>query len=477
MKNFRYTIIFSILLGIFSSCEDRLEEEVFSELAPSTLFTSEEGLGTVLNAAYSFSHRSGLVESWSPYYLGCMPSGEVWGAGGSIESLWIQLIDYTWDSNHSQILSVWTVYFNAIRDANIVLDNLDNDNFSSEFKQLSEAEAHFIRGWAYSELYKLFGRVPLYRSSTDDPLLPRATEEQTRAFIEQELMLAVSNLPAEAPAFGRASQSIAQAVLAKYYLNTRQWQGAADAAEQIINSNQYGLLPNYADVFDVGNEGNMELVWALPKDGASQTASQSLNALIFAPDFPVGFSNNSVFAARTYLFDDFVISFESGDTRTDQIITEYVSTASGEVVQGFGNDQSHPFKLPWDPASVAFFAGNDIPIIRYSDILLTRAEALNELDGPTQEVIDLINQVRTRAGATPLDLAGFSADSLRDAILQEREWEFYFEGNSREDQIRQGVMISGAQARGKNAQEFHRLYPIPQLELDANSNLEQNPGY
>jgi hypothetical protein len=113
-------------------------------------------------------------------------------------------------------------------------------------------------------------------------------------------------------------------------------------------------------------------------------------------------------------------------------------------VQGLGNDQSHPLKLPWDPNAVGARAGNDIPVIRYADMLLTRAEALNEVNGPSEEAIDLINQVRTRANATPLVLADFTKDSLRDAILQEREWEFYFEGNSREDQIRHGVMISSA---------------------------------
>jgi hypothetical protein len=66
---------------------------------------------------------------------------------------------------------------------------------------------------------------------------------------------------------------------------------------------------------------------------------------------------------------------------------------------------------------------------------------------------------------------------LRAAILQEREWEFYFEEKAREDQIRHGVFISRAQARGKNAQDFHVLFPLPQVELDANSALEQNPGY
>ena len=108
---------------------------------------------------------------------------------------------------------------------------------------------------------------------------------------------------------------------------------------------------------------------------------------------------------------------------------------------------------------------------------MTRAEALNELNGPTQEAIDLVNEIRNRAGVIPLILGSFNKDSLRDAILREREWEFYFEGNAREDQIRHGVMISRARARGKNAQDFHVLYPIPQRELDANSNLEQNPGY
>ena len=477
MKSYTLKVIISLVAFFMMACEGRLDEEVFSELSPSTLFTTEDGLNSVLNASYTYAHRSGLVESWGPYYLGTMPAGEAWGVGGSIESLWQNLIDYTWDANHSQMLSIWVAYFNSIRDANIVLANLDNENYSAGFRQQTEAEVHFLRGWAYSELYKLFGRVPLYQSPDDDLLLPRASDEETRAFIEQELTLAIASLSTEPVAFGKASKGTAMAVLAKYYLNTKQWQQAENMAQQVIDLGLYSLLPNYADVFDIANEANVEMVWALPKNGASASASQALNALIFPPDYPLPFSNNSVFAARTYLFDDFVNSFETSDTRTNQIITEWTSTATGNLVQGLGNDQSFPYKLPFDPNSISFQAGNDIPIIRYSDILLMRAEALNEVNGPSQEVIDLINMVRTRAQATPLMLAGFTKATLRDAILQEREWEFYFEGNAREDQIRHGVMISRAQARGKNAQDFHILYPIPQVELDANPALEQNPGY
>ena len=177
------------------------------------------------------------------------------------------------------------------------------------------------------------------------------------------------------------------------------------------------------------------------------------------------------------MFDDFVNSFDPSDTRVNQIIPEWTSTATGQLVMGLGNDQSFPYKSPFDPNSVGFNAGNDIPEIRYSDILLSRAEALNELSGPSQEAIDLINEVKIRAGATPLSLAGLTQESLREAILQEREWEFYFEAKAREDQIRHGVFISRAQARGANAQDFRRLFPIPQTELDANGLLEQNPGY
>ncbi len=462
-------------LGIIG-CSDQLNEEVFSELSPNSLFTTEQGISSLLNSAYTYSHRSGAVETWAPYHMGTMTTGETWGAGGSIEELWVQYINYTWTSNHSHFASMWNTYYNAIRDANLVLDNLENDAFSEEFKQRTEAEVHFLRGWCYSELYKLFGRVPLYKTPSDDLLLLRASEEEVRSFIEQELTTAVTALPIESVAFGRASKGVALAVLSKYYLNTKQWQQAANTALEVINLGQYSLLPNYSDVFATDNEGNAEMIWTLPKIATSNSASNLLNALIFPPAFPRPFSNNAVFAARTYLFDDFVNSFEPADTRTSQMITQY-HLEDGTLIQGLGNDQTHPFKLPWDPNAVGPNAGNDIPVIRYADILLIRAEALNEINGPSQEVINLINQVRNRANATPLTLESFTKTSLRDAILQEREWELYFEGNSREDQIRHDVMISRAQARGKNAQDFHILFPIPQGELDANPDLEQNPGY
>lgn len=260
-------------------------------------------------------------------------------------------------------------------------------------------------------------------------------------------------------------------------MNTGQWQEAADMVEDIMDLNKYSLVPDYTDVFSLANEGNPEMLWALTKEASTNSASHWVNALVFPPDYPRPYPNNGVFAARTYLYDDFVNSFEATDTRQGLIVTSYVSTSTGLVVEGLGNDQSFPHKYEFDPSSVGVSSGNDVPIVRYADILLSRAEALNELSGPSQEVIDLINEVRLRANVTALSLAGYSQESLRDAIMQERAWEFFFESKRREDLIRQGRFISEAVARGKNAQSFHVLFPIPQYDMDANSLLVQNEGY
>lgn len=262
-------------------------------------------------------------------------------------------------------------------------------------------------------------------------------------------------------------------ILAKFYLNTKQWQKTAEMAKKIMDLNKYFLVPKYKDVFALANEGNTEMLWVIP---ASPQAGHNIVALTFPTDYPLPQPNMQVFAARTYFFDSFVNSFGAGDTRRDLIVTEYTNT-SGKYTKLLGIDQSLSGKYEFDPNAAGAVQGNDIPVVRYADILLAWAEALNELNGPTQEAIDLINQVRNRAGAAPIQLSNFTKETLRDHILQEREWEFYSEMKRREDLIRHDKFISTAKAKGKNAQSFHVLYPFPITELNANANLKQNTGY
>jgi hypothetical protein len=137
-----------------------------------------------------------------------------------------------------------------------------------------------------------------------------------------------------------------------------------------------------------------------------------------------------------------------------------------------------------DPASDGLFCGTDIVLIRYADILLLRAEALNEINGPNQESIDLINQIRDRAfnnnPAKKVNLSMFAdKQSLNDYILQERQFELLFEGERRADLIRHDKYIQQAQDRGvTNAQPHHVRYPLPSfIIIEGQGNIKQNYGY
>jgi hypothetical protein len=123
--------------------------------------------------------------------------------------------------------------------------------------------------------------------------------------------------------------------------------------------------------------------------------------------------------------------------------------------------------------------GGDIPLIRYADILLSRAEALVMSTGSVSaEALGLLNQIRTRSGLSSYTSQDASTkDQFIDLIIKERGWEFYSEGKRREDFIRQGIFIQNAISRGLPAKPYQVLFPIPQSEIDANKKLVQNPGY
>lgn len=475
MKKYIYKSFLILPLLILSiGCEKPLEEEVFSELAPSNYLLLEGGILSVLYSSYGNAQARG-IEAYNKLTFSGFPAGECWGAGGSIEALLTPLSNFSWDANHSRLNDEWRLNYAAIRDANIVLENIQNGDFSSEFVTTISAEAKFLRAFGYYVINDLFGTGPLFTTTQEAELKkPKASEAEIISQIESDLIDAAAGLPLTQSQYGRATKGAALGVLTKLYLNTKQWQKAAATAQQVMNLNIYALFPNYLDLFRNNNEGNSELIWVHANSGPF--GGQAINALTFPPDFPRK-ANEQVFAARTYFFDSFLNSYQEGDTRKDMYVTSYVSTATGQVVQGFGRDQSFPFKYEFDPAQAGSTAGTDVPEIRYADILLSRAEALNEINGPSQESIDLINQVRSRAGISLLSSGSFTKESLRDHILKERAWEFAYEGKIREDEKRHGVFISNAVARGKNAKPHQVVFTIPQRELDSNPNMVQNPGY
>jgi hypothetical protein len=484
-----FFLAFVMLTLIYGCNESALDPEVFSETAPESTFSSLEGIEAVLYGAHQNLAQVGGNDAAQELSSLAIMTDVGFTTQGAIANWAVNFQDFILDGVGSSLYSLfWNDPYQAIRNAHILLENIDDADVSDADKELIRAESRFIRAVAYYKLYKLFGAVPL-RTSTDQELeLPKASEEELISFIETELLAVVPGLPAygQEKAYGRAHKAAAMGYLTKLYLNTRQWQKTADMGQQIIDLGTFNLFPSYFELFQVSNEGNEEIIWA--RTGRADLG-RSANISIMNFAWPAGFLSNPRtglefcdgcrnFATMIRLRDDFWDSFASNDNRTDLIIREYINN-DGELINLLPpNDNVRPFKY-WpadDFAGPAY--GNDVPDIRYADILLSRAEALNELNGPNQESIDLINQVRSRAGLDDLALGVFSsAEELRDHILDERGWEFWWEGKRRDDLIRHGTFIEQAQERGLPAQDHMVRHPIPQFALDANPNLEQNPGY
>ncbi len=224
------------------SCEDMLDTKPYGELSEQVVQT-EAGLKALL-----FSSYRGVQNSTPSRWM--INDSEVttdigFNTGGQENLQMSQLIAFTWDPSLGTFVSdLWSPAYQAIRDANGVLENVGSAKVSEETARLFTAEAKFLRAYSFDLLYGYFGPVPLRTSTAMPAQLARATDEEMRSFIESELAAAIPDLPdpGDEEAYGRANKGMAYAVLAKYYLNTKQWQKAIDAADAVIGFGYYELF-------------------------------------------------------------------------------------------------------------------------------------------------------------------------------------------------------------------------------------------
>ena len=471
-----------VLILLFSfSCKKFLKEEVFTQYDPSTFLQNEQGINAVLNASYNNMEVTSNMRE-RIYTLNEFPGDIMWEFGGGFANSAILYMSYTWDPQQGFLQVAWQQYYVSIRNANSLLDNINKVTaIPADRVNQFKAEARFIRAADYYFLWQLFGPVPLITSTDTLSLKPaRATDSEFSTFIVTELQEAANGLPLTQALYGKATKGAALALLGEYYLNTHQWQQAADLNKQVMDLNLYKLYTgDIENQFAVQNEENNSVIFTSP----SLTTQQGNNymAYAFPPSYPIQ-SNWINFGAQFCVYNDWVKTYRPDDKRLRWFVFNYT-----DVNGKFHNllDPTDPgkaarcFKYVPNPNAISEANGNDVPIIRYAEVLLNRSEALNELNGPNQESVDLLNQIRRRVEIPEYSLSDFSSkDVLRDSLLEERGWEFVAEGKRRMDLIRQGKLISSAQARGAtNAKDYMTLYPIPQSEIDTNPNLKQNPGY
>lgn len=488
-SNNKIAVYLFSLCGLLSlqGCEGILEEPVKSQFTESTLLATKSGIESVLADAYS---KDGGIRD--VVKRGEMTTDIMWQTGGGENGTAVPLINFRWDSSSTLEAFNWMNHWEEIRNTNIVLANTPGaSGFNSETERTAlMAEARFLRAWAYYQLWDQFGPVPL-RKSLDDPLeLPRATDEEFKEFIESELKAVIPDLyeTGKQVAYGRAHKGAAQTLLCIWYLNTHQWQNCANMAQEIISSNKFALCPDYNQMFALENERNTEFIW-VKTYLANSGSTNNLLATNLPWDFYKGLDGGidgvinerwSNFASQYRFYDDFYYSFAPEDQRKGRILTKY-EDSKGKVVDLLVDytDATRGMKYPPDPNASGNNHGNDFPFFRYAEVLLARAEALNELNGPNQESVDLINQIRNRASLDNVNLSDFhSKEELLEQLLNERKWEFWNEGKRRRDLIRTNRFIKCAHDRGiTNAKDTHVWFPIPQSAIDASSLLNQNDGY
>lgn len=363
----------------------------------------------------------------------------------------------------------WANFNNGVYRCNMVLDRIDAAEIDGNLKNQYKGEALFVRAYTYFNMYRLWGGVPVTRKvvTVEEALkIGRSTEEDMYDLIAGDLRQIIdeSLLPASynAEDTGRATLGAAKALLGKVYLTFGRPQEAADILDDII-SGQYSLLPDIADVFDVDNKMNSEIIFAV-----------RFNKSIVSEGHGAWYSitNLTDNSGQTPVLQNL---YPDNDARKALISYEKVDGVNLYLMKKFMDTP--------DPTTNQY--GNDQILLRFSDVLLMYAEAMNEVAYSSDQnspAMQALNDVHSRscAGET-LSIADFpDQDSFRRAICLERQKEFPYEGHRWFDLVRMGYAEEAMADCGTAIQNYQELYPIPTTELERINNTDllwQNPGY
>lgn len=365
------------------------------------------------------------------------------------------------------ISSCWANFDNGIYRCNLVLDKIDGADFDEALKAQYKGEALFIRAYTYFNMYRAWGGVPVARKvvTVSEALKTgRASDDEMYGLIAGDLENIISEgmLPAayNDDNVGRATIGAAKALLAKVYLTFGKPSEAAELLGGMIGS--YSLLPEIADVFSVDNKTNSEIIWAVRYN--KEVPSEGHGAWFSVTNLT---DDNNQTESLKNLYDPV-------DKRKPMI--EYVQVPGVKVCL--------MRKFYDTPDATTKQYGNDLVLLRYSDVLLMYAEALNEkgYDPSTSSpALQALNEVRERAGILPLQITDVpDQESFRGAVLLERRKEFPYEGQRWFDTVRLKGAKEAASGDGHDIQEWQYLFPIPNTELERindSSLLWQNPGY
>lgn len=471
-------LILILLFTGLTSCSDILNENPQSSITSENFFNTQEDAVLAVNSIYEGLYLQNN-HSRPQLFLTIRATDD---------SELQDLNDYQFDSNYGGYLQEnWRAHYILINRANLALTEIPEIDFNEDVKNRLLGEARFLRALAYFRLVRFFGDVPLITeptSSLDNINVPRTSSDVVYTQIIDDLVFAENNLmSANTTESGRATITAAKALLAKVYLTRENWELAAEYSNDIMIAGENRLMDEFPDVFRPENEDNEEIIFAIQYQSGSGRPSYQLRYYLprDLPGSPQVARGLGRYLPSVELYE----SYKEGDLRKDwTFFTEY--TYQGETVTF--PPHWHKF-MDYEGLNNTADNETDFPLLRYADVLLTYAEALNEQNGPTAEAYEALNMVIRRAygrsiqGNSDVDLSGLTKQEFRQEILNQRRWEFAGEYHRWYDLQRTGQLISVMTEWLENqgfllpVPEYKTVYPIPQREMDLNPELVQNPGY
>lgn len=495
----KYSILFLLLTaGLQFSCNEDLDPKIYSSLTSANAFQSKSDAISAVNAVYAKLKGPAVGDNfsyWGTRHFALTDLATDVGYcrfGGDPGQLSLGL----WNSTNGLISEDYQYMYKLISNANNAIYSIDAmTSITDAEKAQFLAEIKFLRASSYMDLTDLWGPVILVTEAdvaNPDYNTPKATTsvEEIEALLISDLTAAAAVLPVNyisnaiygSNDVGRASKGSALTLLAKLHLRRKEWTKVVDLTQQVMNLNQYSLYPSYVGLFKEDNKWCQENIFSVLAD-ANQSGMELLNH--FGP------LNHPVVQDRWAYYTvtwDFYNTIGNEDERKLLFYPEYMGTDGLLYKQAPYMGAIPPegeFYMPdvatrkyADEDSQTYYDGHSVNILRYADVLLSRAEALNELSGPTGEAISLINEVKGRSKAKLLILSGLNKETLRYAIIQERGWEFFYEGKRRADLLRMGYydVITNAYLNrigqpSNISLPKNEFFPYPQSQVALNPNL------
>ncbi len=489
MRLIRLTLAGIILVA---GCSDFLDEEMQGIYTSSTFFQTDDHAGLALTAAYqpmSFTSIQNPLWVFGDVASDDAIKGGIPGDQSEIE--FIGQFSYTRDNGYLE--NMWQRYFEGISRTNDVINRLGPD-VSDAVRESVTAEARFLRAYYYFHLVNIYGEVPLKTTpamSVDELHIPVSSVPAIYQQIENDLVQAAAILP-ESAVHGRVTRGAALGLLAKVSLFQENYQQCLDAIHDIEQSGMYSLMPVYSHNFTDATQNNAESVFEIQHlSGQDPFQGNAMNQW-FAPQHENGY----FFNVPT---EDFFAAFEQTPEGIFDPRLDYTLGRSGTIwlngeefnpawsPTGF-LQKKHLQPLSEIPAGIKGNGNLNYVFMRYAEILLMKAEALNE-SGQSALALVPLNMVRERARESYLhddSLEGFgnvpdgllpditttSQDQLREIIRNERRVELGFEFHRFYDLMRYGENYAENKLSQTNfVYTEHRYFPVPQSEVDINNQI------